>query len=458
MIVNVIVFWMIARFYGPKSFGQLTFAHTLATTFILFADFGFDVLLTNELARSRDKGNELFQRYFSLKLIFTIVSFFAMCLFILITGVNVETLALVLTFSLYMVFTTQSNFLYAFFRGYERFSYETKVSLIANFSFLGFIITMILLEANIILIGICFVLARFIGLVIGVIFSFKVIPKLSYKPVFKGLKEIRSKVFVFGFHFLFSYLFFQLDTILLAILRNDYEVGIYQAVYKLIVLPLVIPEVFTTTLLPSLSKYFVEDNSKWKMVGKLMSKVLFIVIIPIFLLLYNYSSQIIKFIYGTEDYSAAIPILEVFSFTLFIRFVLEPFALMLTTSNRQNIRMLTVIMATILNFVLNYFVIPKYGTNGAAVVSLITNAFVAIIYCSASWSLFKNWIINLKTLYILLVMIVIEIVLKLNNEISVFIASPILLLVFFIVGYFYFTKDERKLVYSKQLGFSLFNK
>lgn len=223
-------------------------------------------------------------------------------------------------------------------------------------------------------------------------------------------------------------------------------------------LPLVVPDIFVNTLLPTLSKYYVEDAEKWKSVGKLMSKSLLFIIIPFFLIMYVFSSQVIGLIYGGEDYVNAVPILEIFSLTLFIRFLLEPFALMITTSNRQSIRLITVISATIINFVLNYFAIPLYGAVGAAMVSLITNLFVAIVYLYFSWSLFKSWLINLRTIVVVSVVIIIASLLKQSNDISMFWIIPVLFIILPLVGYFYFSEHERKLIIFNKLDFSLFNK
>jgi O-antigen/teichoic acid export membrane protein len=449
---------MMARYYGPKSFGQITFAHSLATTFILFADFGFDILLTNELARSKNIGRELFQRYFSLKLIFTFLSFISMCIFVFTNNVSIEMQILALVFSLYMVFTTQSNFIFAFFRGYEKFYYESIISVLMNIGLLVIVFTMMISKTDILFIAIGFVASRFLGLVLGIYNSFKIIPNLSYKPVLKGFNEIKSFVFVFGFHFLFSYLFFQLDTILLAIWKNEYEVGIYQAVYKLIMLPLVLPEIFNNTLLPSLSKYYIEENEKWKTLGKLMYKCLFLLIIPMFLVLFVFSEQVINIIYGANDYVASVSILKIFSIILLIRFLLEPFALMITTSNRQSVRLYTVIAATILNFMLNYFAIPKYGAYGAAIVSMITNMFVALVYFAASWVLFKDWIINLKTLLVIMLIPFSTYILNIYNHISVFIFVPLIVFVAILTYYFYLTKRERNLIFSTNFNFSFIKK
>jgi len=65
LVANVIVFWLIARIYGPENFGIFTFAHTTATILILLADFGFDILLTTELSKNISDAKNIFQNIFS---------------------------------------------------------------------------------------------------------------------------------------------------------------------------------------------------------------------------------------------------------------------------------------------------------------------------------------------------------------------------------------------------------
>ena len=112
LIANVIVFWIIARYYGPVVFGQFAFAQTLATIFIIFADFGFDVLLTNEIARNREKAIHYFQQFFTLKVIFTLSSIALMWGFAIINNFSAYSKLLIFIFSLYMAFTALTNFLF----------------------------------------------------------------------------------------------------------------------------------------------------------------------------------------------------------------------------------------------------------------------------------------------------------------------------------------------------------
>lgn len=442
LIANVILFWFIARYYKPTIFGQFTFAHSLSYIFIILADFGFDVLLTNEIAKNRINAIKIFQQYFSLKFVFTLCALGGMWIFVLFNDLSFQTRLLVIIFSLYMVFTNLTNFLYALFKGLEKLEYETKVSLIINISLLVLTGVLIVIKENIFLIAGAFVSTRIVGFIFGLKYSFIVLENITFKLLFTGFKAIKKKIFVFGFNLAFNYLFFQLDTILLAFWKGDYEVGIYQSVFKLILIPLVIPDVFINTLLPVLSRLNVEDKNKWEKVGGIMNKLLFIIIIPISSIFFIYADQIINLIYGAK-YSAAVPILRVFALTLFVRFNLEAYALMLTTSNKQHIRMNVVISATMLNLILNYFLINEYGAYGAALVSLITNIFVGVLYYSTTMPLFIKWT-DKKTLLVFILSCGVAYLFWQLKSYSLFIFTPIILALFVFISFKYFLTEKEK--------------
>lgn len=457
LIANVIVFWIIARFYGPSLFGQFTFAQTLASIFILFGDFGFDVLLTNEISRNRNNAIKIFRQFFSLKLVFTFFALVGMWVFVLINNFSVQARILIIVFSFYMVFTTLTNFLYALYKGFERLEYETKVSLTINFLLLVTVLILIFLKIDLIFIAIVFVLTRLFGFGVAIKYSREVLQGISFRLFFKEIRIIKNKVFVYGFHLTFSYLFFQLDTILLAFWKGDYDVGIYQAVFKLIAIPLVIPEILVNALMPTLSRLYLENKNEWARIGMLMNKLLVVIILPISIILYVYADQIIHLIYGTGKFIAAIPLLRIFALTLFVRFNLETFALMLTTSDRQKVRMFVVLVATFLNLAINYFMIPRYGVYGAALASLGTNVFVGICYVSATSPLFLQWMINIKTAIMLIVSFLLAFLLWKIKLISIFISVPTLLLFLGLFSYyFYFNKEEKRVILLENFKFFSF--
>lgn len=458
LIANVVVFWVLARYYGPKIFGQFSTAQNLATNFIIFADFGFDLLLTTEIARNRKNALQLFRQFYSLKAVFCLIALLSMWVISLFGNFSSETKVLIFILSLYTVFSTLTNFLFALYKGFEHLEYESKISLIINVGLLILILPLIIFKVNIFVIALVFVFSRVVGFIFGLNFVFKLLPKVSFKPLFENISAIRNKVIVFGLFLLFNNLFFQLDTIFLSLWKSDHDAGIYSAVFRFIMLPLVIPDILTNTLMPLLSRLNVENQLQWKKIGFLMNKILIAIVLPISIILFIYSEQIINIVYGSRDFAESVPVLKIFSLTLIVRFSVETYALLLTTSDRQKIRLYTVVVATILNLSINFFLIPLYGALGAAIVSLFTNIFVGVIYYLTNSNLIAEFLINIRTMLFFLFSIGLASLFWMIKSLNVFISLPMIGIIFMIFAYnFFFTKEEKTLILSREFKFSFFN-
>ena len=110
LFTNVIIYWIIARFYGKEIFGQFTSAQTIAITFIFIADFGLDLLLTTELPKNIQNKVAIFNQYFSIKIVFTFVAFVSILSLGIWGNFSQDIKTLLRIFSLFVVFTTITNF------------------------------------------------------------------------------------------------------------------------------------------------------------------------------------------------------------------------------------------------------------------------------------------------------------------------------------------------------------
>jgi O-antigen/teichoic acid export membrane protein len=358
-----------------------------------------------------------------------------------------------------MICNALANFLFALYKGFEKLEYETTVTLYSNVGLFMIVVFLVLLNANVFIISIAFALSRIAGFVIGIYYSYKLLPGISYKLFFNNIKIVRKKVLTFGFHLLFNSLYFQIDTVLLASWKGDYDAGIYQSVFKLILLPLVLPDIMANVLTPTLSRLNIDNPQQWKKIGHLTNKILLFIGIPISMVLFVYSEQIIELLYGLDQYRDAVIVLRILSVMLCIRFTFETYSLILTTSGRQHVRMWVVIAATGMNLLLNYFFIPKYGAYGSALVSLICNSFVGIAYGLASILLFVEWDFNYKTMGLCMVSVFIGVVVWNYRAINMFFGIPVLLALFSLIAYYYyFSKEEKAVLLSSEFGFTLVKK
>ncbi len=447
LLTNFLLFVGIARFYGPETFGQFTAAHTLSTLFILFADFGFDTLLTTEVARHRERAVALTQQFLSIKLIFCVASTAVMFVLPFFRGASPQTRMLIEIFSFYVLLSALNNFFFALFRGFEHMHQETRISFIINLLLLALLVIFGVLHIPIIAIAIAFVGSRLLGLAIAYGVARKTLGVASLQLSLGEWRTIWKQVAVFGCTFVFGNLFFMLDTVLMTFMGNDHDVGIYQSVFKIVALVLIVPDILTTTLMPVLSKLHREDMQRWDRIGMLLNKTLLFVGLGVSIVMFVYADQIIRLVYGLKEYDEAVPIMRIFSIIVFVRYLAETSALMLTTSGLQRTRMNVVIAATAMNFALNLYVLPQYGILGAASVSLLTNLVVGLGYIVAQRALFISWVTRLKTVLPPFILGACALGLWQIRAVPMFYVLPAVAGLFFAVIYFMgYTAEERLLV------------
>lgn len=377
---SMLLFVGIARLYGTEAFGRFTAAHVYLTLFLPLADFGLDLLLASEIARDRFQAVSLFRRLISVKLITGSVATLAMCSIAFVSGMSAGTTVMTILLSVSVLGTTLSTFFYAVCRGFEELHHEMRVTAIQQAVMLVALIGLGISGVPIIWVAAAFVASRLLGLVLiarTVRHRFGV--HLGHVS-FQHWKGSFVQSLPFGMNLLFGALYFQLDTLLIASWLGDHSAGIYQSAMKLVVVVLAVPDVITSALLPVFSRLYVEDRSRWETVVRVSSKTLLYLCLPFVLLFVVYPGVVLSVVYGAREFDQAIPVLETLGVVLLVRFAVEIYGLVLTTTRNQTTRMWIVFAAAILNCGLNIYAIPRYGVLGAAWVSLICNIFVGLSY------------------------------------------------------------------------------
>lgn len=446
-ITNFLIGVGVFRFYGIEAFGQFSIAFNVANMCLIIADFGFDVLLTTEIANNRNRAGEIARKYFSIKLVLASIASVVMISVLAFLPLSTTSKSLILVLVVYMVFTTLSNFFFAFFRGFEKFEYETRIAFITNLVLLGALAFFGWLKLNLIYLMVAFVIVRFVGIVLSAPLSYKLAGTRIFSFDLRGTFPLIKKVFVFGLSFLFGNLFFQLDTLLIGVWLGDVSAGIYRSAFYIMVMMLMIPDIAISSSLPKLSRAFVDNKERWEYLSRVIYKFLLILALPICIITFFYPELILTIIYGKIESPDTITILKIFAIILFIRFVVEPFGLMLTTSNRQFIRMFIVISATLISFILNYIYVFKNGLLSVAYVSLVVNMFVGLAYISFSAKIFLKWIFELRNILILLYAGLLFILLFITNASFISLAFCFITFPLFVYT-FGFIKEERNEIIS----------
>ncbi len=443
---NMILWALIARAVGVEDFGKLTFAISFTGLFIVFADYGFSPLAIREIARDKSilhkfVGNALFCKFF-----FSALTIALICIVINLMNYPDITKDVVYVFSCVVVLYSFIAFFNSVFRGIEKMEYETVISFIQNLLLLFFVTIALLLKPHIFQISIAYLLSRAVSFGISAAYYKKKIGKINLQPDRIYEKDILRKAFPFGLHTIFGLIYFQIDTVMLSIMKGDIEVGYYQASMRVILAGLIISDVIINAFYPVLSRLFKQGIDALRNQARHMNKILFVLGIPFSAFMFIFSNEIIHILYGA-GYDKSILIFQILAWLLVLRFFGSAYGLVITSANRQSLRMYSVFVASVVNIGLNLVLIPKYGNIGASVATVITNSILTVVYILITKRLLNSFIVDwsfLKTILLTATFGVAVYYFKGYN----FVLTTGFVLIYIIVMYVYiFTPEEKNAVF-----------
>ena len=83
ILLSIVLVIFLARFLFSEGYGRYSFVFSFIAIFAIFIDFGFNTLLTREIARNKNKLREYFNNAVSIRLILS-----ALILFLIILTIN----------------------------------------------------------------------------------------------------------------------------------------------------------------------------------------------------------------------------------------------------------------------------------------------------------------------------------------------------------------------------------
>jgi len=173
------------------------------------------------------------------------------------------------------------------------------------------------------------------------------------------------------------FLMSSVDIFMIGHYLDEYQVGIYTICINLSMIITFIPMAIGGFISPKVAQAHTQNNApKIKEIFSNSMKLITVVTIPIFLLLYSYPELFLG-IFG-ESAVVATTTLFIVSLGFLSEAMTGPVGFILNMTDNQHLFMKILIVALIINIVLNAILIPIYGINGAAVAILSSMLFWTI--------------------------------------------------------------------------------
>lgn len=177
---------------------------------------------------------------------------------------------------------------------------------------------------------------------------------------------------------LFIYLLSNTNIILLGMLSNETEVGIYNIAYKVGSIGFLVIVSVSTIITPKMAELYGQNNMpELKKLTHKATQLIAFLSIPMVVVLILFSKYILSF-WGNETVTGSTAMI-IISIGVLLSAIAGNVDQILNMTNNQNVLRNITIFCFFIHIIISYFLIKKYGINGAAIATLITNVLINIL-------------------------------------------------------------------------------
>ena len=386
------------RFLGQAGFGVYSTVLAYASIVSFLGDFGLYSLMVREISRieSREEEGAIASNIFTMRIVGLVV-FFALGIAFAPLLPHKGALPLFALFlaSLQYLALSIAQVLVAIFQKYLNIAFVAVAELAGRGLTLGALMVAITYTRQVSDASrIALALTAFaLGSLVIAVVSFwgtRRLVRLRLRVDFKAWKQLLAETLPMGIAVVVTAIYFRVDTILLAFLRSDAEVGIYNGAYRILDVLTFFPAAFVGLLMPRLSRYAVLDGKRFSNVFQGGFEALLMVTFPISAGLLLEAKPIVSFIAGKEFLASGLP-LAILSGAVFMIFFGSLFSNALIAKKQQWPLAYIYIFGMIVNIGANLFVIPRWGYVGAAWTTLLTEGLATLLMLTVLWPISVPW-------------------------------------------------------------------
>lgn len=387
---------------GTDAFGAFSWSASNVMYFFIVVGAGLDIYGIKAITKDKSKLKYYSDIILSLRLVLSILAFLLLCSYALIIPKSIE-IKILLIISGIRLFgdALLPNWVY---QAVEKM----QIIAIRNFAynFINFLLAYLLISNA----GDVYYAAGIVSFnliitsAISLYYFYYKIEKINLIIDFKKYYEILKDSIPIGLSIQIIIFYNLADIIMLGFLREnfEYEVGIYSASMRIVVLASLPNQILHQAFFPKFSTD--NPNSKDSYINRYVKMVYFIgTFITIFVILY--AKEIIHLQFS-KDFYASIGLLQFLGLKLFLTYISISFSSPMLAKNHEGIIMKTVGFTLVLNIILNYIYIPKYGFYGAAYSTIFCEFIIAAVfiyynYLKSNHTYFKHLLFSICSLIII---------------------------------------------------------
>ncbi|WP_184544020.1 flippase [Mucilaginibacter sp. FT3.2] len=375
--VGLIVSVWVAKYLGPHDFGKWNYSIAVVALVSAFSTLGLDQILVKKLIENKDQEEILIGAAFYLRITGAITSILLSLAYITIFSDGESQLFII-------TLLTSSTLIFQSFDVIDlklQSILKSKVSvLIKNSAFLicaALKVLVILNQCNLIYFVIISVIEIALG-AFGLIIQYGVFKVISWRPNVTFAKQLLKECWPLILSGIIIMLYMRIDQVMIGKMLDEKSVGLYSVSVKFSELWYFIPTVFVSSFFPKLIKLKSDETGYRKLCLKIF-RILFFISFGIGLTIALLAHDMILILYGNLFIASAFA-LKISIWTSIFVFWGVAAANMLVIDGLNKHNLYKSVHGVILNIALNFILIPRFGINGAAIATLISQAYASYFY------------------------------------------------------------------------------
>jgi PST family polysaccharide transporter len=384
MGVGVVISVLITRYLGPERFGAFSYALAFAGMFATVAGLGLDGIVVREISKDVSRKDLILGTAFAMKLAGGAATFVIILAIIRAVKAH-DPLIIILTaiFAFVLIFSSLDVIDFWF-----QSQIQSKYAVLARNSafILSSIVKVILVAVSASLISLALATtAEAVLAAVGLALVYRLTGNHSRawrvdRKLAGTLLAESWPLIISGFAIL---IYMKIDQVMLGGLIDDRAVGIYAAAVKFSEVWYFIPGSISLSVFPAMVGFFRTDRAlffqKYQNILNIMSSVSIVLAVTMTFL----STRLVDAVYGS-DFLASGPILAVHIWAGVFVFLGFAGSIWTMVNGYQKFALAAALAGLVTKVVLNLLVIPAYGTMGAAVTMVISQAVASYFVFFAS--------------------------------------------------------------------------
>lgn len=384
MLFPILSFPYVSRILHPEYVGRVSFAESLVTYFLLFSQMGIPTYGTREIAKARSDRNklikltsQLFLINFSMAICSYIVLILASCM---VPRLHEDQLLyLIMGLSLFMN-AMSMDWLY---KGLEEYGVLAKRSFGLKLLSLLSIFLLIHKQEDYLMYGFLYMLAAYGAGILNFRAAYHDLLRghLQFDKVKSDIKEAYhrhlSHIAIFFAMTCATTIYTHLDTVMVGVISGNTELGYYNAAVKIKILLVAITTSLGTVLVPRITTCIMERKAealrRYIRITFLFTASFSILSLGFF---ECFATKSILLLSG-QEFMPAVSAMKVIMLTVpLIGFSSLTGLEILVPFHKEKIVLYSEVFGAAVDFVMNLMLIPKYGSAGAAVGTVIAELSV----------------------------------------------------------------------------------